>query len=317
MACLFLFCLHIAIVNSLVPTSFTEGGGYVLPSFELAAGGVAGRDHRRGVPTNYQDAYCIRYGRNAITAVVADGCSSGERSEVGAAIGVEMLTTLLHRQLDRGYPPSRHLLARVQRQLVSQLDVLAQMMGESLSEVVNRFMLFTLLGVIITEETAFFFALGDGVVAINGTVMTLEVGGDILNPASKPTVSNQPIYLAYALTGSELTDDEPTKLDFRIIAHMPVGQLEYFLLGTDGVTDIISRADDCLPGRDEQVGSLSQFWETDRAFRNRKAVTMRLNLMARDVFAPSPGGGRVLYGGLLGDDTTLVVGRRAPAEQED
>lgn len=277
----------------------------MLPDFQLAGGSVAGRDHRRGVPKNCQDAYCIRTGRTAITAIVADGCGSSERSEVGAGIAVEQLSTFLHELLDRGFRPGKQLLERARQDLLSHMRVLAKSMGPSLSKVVNRFFLFTLLGTIVTNDTTLSFALGDGIVVINGEVIVLE-----------PEIGNQPIYLGYALTGSELTDHAPERLEFQVVYALPTTKVDHFLLGSDGATEIMNRANDCLPGRDEQLGPISQFWETDRVFGTRLAIQTRLNLMARDRYRITAGGRAMLDGGKLSDDTTVVVGRRTPALQE-
>lgn len=274
----------------------------MLSDFQLTGGSVAGRDHRKGIPRNRQDAYQIAQTAHGITAVVADGCGSGESSEVGAAMGVRLLTTYLQRLLARGYRPDTQLLARARQAVLSQLHVLAQDMGESLTEVVNRYFLFTLLGAVITPDTALFFALGDGVLVVNGELVVLDSGPN-----------NEPIYLGYALIGSRLTDHDPSLLDFQIVRQLPTANLRHFLIGSDGVQEAIGRETRCLPGSDEVFGPLSQFWENDRYFvPGTVAVTRRLHLLARDWTRRSATGRNVTEGGLLADDTTLVAGRRTP-----
>jgi hypothetical protein len=58
-----------------------------------------------------------------------------------------------------------------------------------------------------------------------------------------------------------------------------------------------------IPGRSEDVGPLSQFWTDDAYYENRDMVRRRLAVLNR---------GR--HGGLLADDTTLVVVRRKGLE---
>lgn len=276
------------------------------PTFQIAGGSVTGKDHRKGVPRNRQDAWHVEHGPRAVTALVSDGCGSGEASEVGAALAVRLTTTYLHRYLNRGFRPNEEMLERVRRDVLSQLHVLARDIGESLSEVVNHYFLFTLAGVIITDEVSTFFALGDGVMFINGELIVLQ-----------PEAGNQPIYLGYALTGSALTDDNPASLHLRIVRQVTTANLSHFLVGTDGVADAHARATRFLPGTDEPFGDISQFWENDRFFNSPVAITRRLNLMARDWTRRLPEGRQVIEGGLLPDDTTFVVGRLTPDTKEE
>jgi hypothetical protein len=280
----------------------------VLSNFEFAGGSVSGREHRRGIPRNKQDAYHLERTPYGVILLVADGCGSGSDTEVGAAIAVRLAVTYIHRLLARGYKPGPGLLDRVRQSVLSQIHILAQDMGESLSEVVNRYFLFTLGGAIITEEETTFFFLGDGVVIINGEVIVLDSG---------PT--NRPIYPAYALTGSTLTDGDPSKLQFQIVRQCPTTELQSFLVGTDGVNDVIEHEASILPGSSsEPFGPISQFWEQSRFFGDGApvAITRRLNLMARDWKRSGSAGRHVIDSGLLSDDTTLVVGRRSSSQEE-
>jgi hypothetical protein len=189
--------------------------------------------------------------------------------------------------------------------VLSNINVLARNMGVSLGEVINRYFLFTMNGVIITEDDAIFFALGDGVVIINGEVTVLD-----------PGPKNQPVYMAYQLTGSSVTDGDPSSLEFQTVRKMPTAELQTFLVGTDGIKDVIDRQERNLPGQSEPVGPISQFWQQDKYFvPGTVAVTRRLNLMARDWPRQGTNGRYVLDGGLLADDTTLIVGRRKTTDK--
>ena len=279
--------------------------------FQLAGGTVAGRDHRRGVPKNRQDDFCITRRDYCITAVIADGCSSGGlasrhqqlvtstgSSEVGASLAVRLLSHALqkHANMDPDLE-AEVVLEKARRELLANLQLLAVSMGPSMSEVVDRYFLFTMVGVLLTPEYGTFFGLGDGLVIVNGEVTQLE-----------PDSDNRPIYLGYAITGSSLTDNDPERLKFKIVKELPLLELNHFLIGSDGAAEVIDRHLSCYPGSETEVGAIDQFWTEDRYFRNHSTIERQLNLMARDWNRRTPDG-PVLEGGLLHDDTTIVVGR--------
>jgi hypothetical protein len=219
---------------------------------------------------------------------------------------VRLLTEALKRHIANGYPVESNLLRKVQREVVSQLHVLAGSMGSSLGEVVDRYFLFTVMGVVLARDTATFFALGDGVVCINGELTVLEA-----------EEGNRPVYLGYALTGSSLVDHDPSKLEFKILEQMPLDDLKNFLIGTDGMNEWITRSEENIPGTDTPLGPIEQFWLSDRFFKNPIAIQMLLNRAARDHPRRQADGTHVLEGGKLSDDTTLVVGRQLNIDQDD
>src|SRR3990167_11200632 len=79
--------------------------------FEVAAGSVIGRDHLRPLGwKNNQDGYAIRSSADSIVAVVTDGCGSETKSEVGAAIGANLVAETIDRELHQLYlGVGRHL----------------------------------------------------------------------------------------------------------------------------------------------------------------------------------------------------------------
>lgn len=263
------------------------------PNYELAGGSTIGREHRL-VPKNNQDSWSIWRFDDMTIAVVADGCGSGNHSEVGAKIGVSLLGRLLRQE----YVASGAIRwQRVQQRMVSQLDVLAQSMSENCRSVVENYLLFTLLGVVIDEQSATFFALGDGYVVVNGEVISLG-----------PFAGNMPPYLGYALLPGELAID-PDIISLRPIMELSVNELDMFLIGTDGVDDLVRNAQNTLPGQDKLVGGIEQFWQNDRYYGgNSELVSRQLKLIGRDWPLSNP------HPGLLSDDTTLIAGRRLQSE---
>jgi hypothetical protein len=263
---------------------------------------IAGRDHTT-TQKNSHDAYHMVGQPGILVAVVCDGCGSGEHSEVGAKLGARIVTAQVLRyfhndpsafrvgQIDRG-------LMQVRRSTLSQIQLLADSMGESFSRSISEYFLFTILGVVVTYDHAFVFGAGDGVVAMNEQVTVL----------TPPGGGNAPEYLSYGLVE---TDKKGLVPFLQVVADMPTSMLESLLIGTDGVKDLIGAAEKMIPGKSEKVGPLRQFWTDDKVFKNSFTIHRRLNLINRTV--PQVDYERKVVNeehGHLPDDTTLVTLRR-------
>lgn len=274
--------------------------------FQFASGQVIGRDHRQ-VPKNCQDGYHIAHSNDYTVAIVTDGCGSDrsaeamwdlngqtQHNEVGAKLGAVLAAqAVLRAAIERGV--DRLNWSEVQFNLASQLYQLARSMGGNIRETIESFFLFTIVGVLLSAETATFFALGDGVVVVNGEVSSIG-----------PFPGNKPPYIGYSAIPGSALEIEPGDLAFRIVASIPLEFLDSFLIGCDGVDDLIKVAEHRLPGLSDTVGGIEQFWCGDAYFTNPALLSRRLKLIGRDwpKANPSPG--------LLPDDTTLIVGRRKP-----
>ena len=251
--------------------------------FEIAGGSVTGRAHV-AAGRNNQDAFCWASDADGLVAVVCDGCSSGPHSEVGAQVGARLLaqtaTRLLRSNLDVA-----DLLEQVRQDVLASLRGLAREMSvdaATFSRTVADHFLFTIVGALITARGATTFSLGDGVVVINGERTQLG-----------PFPKNEPPYLGYALLPGAL------ELSFNVHRSLEASEVQSLVLGTDGAVELEAVAERPIHGREEAVGPLSQFWSDDRFFKNPDMVRRRLAVLNR--------GPR---GGLLSDDTTLVVIRR-------
>ena len=96
-------------------------------------------------------------------------------------------------------------------------------------------------------------------------------------------------------------------LDFEI----PTSDLQSILIGTDGVKDFLESGDELLPGKNEKVGQISQFWQEDRYFKNSDLIRRRLLMSNREVRQPLWSNRTVKQqSGLLSDDTTIVSIRK-------
>ena len=269
--------------------------------FEMAGGSIPGRDHIT-TQKNSHDAYHFTSSGSLGIAVVCDGCGSGENSEVGSKLMARLVTAQVQRlyhndpsafrvgQIDRG-------LMQLRRSILSHIQLLADGMGGSFSQVIGEYFLSTVVGVIVTLDHTFVFGAGDGVVALNETLKILT-----------PSEGNMPDYLTYGLVETEKKGLMPI---FKVVESIPTKELQTLLIGTDGVGDLVNASDKKIPGKDESVGLLSQFWKEDRFFKNAFNIHRRLNLINRTV-AQVDFENKVVneQHGHLPDDTTLVVIRR-------
>jgi protein phosphatase 2C-like protein len=263
---------------------FAERGGAAVTPFEIAGGTVTGHAHV-AAGRNNQDAFCWASDADGLVAVVCDGCGSGPHSEVGAQLGARLVVQAARTLLRTGLN-GPELLEQARQDVLANLRLLAQAMGgASFSRTVADYFLFTIVGVLITADSATTFSIGDGLVVINGDRTQLG-----------PFPNNEPSYLGYALLPGA------GDLSFQVHRSMAASEVQSLVLGTDGVVELDAMAERPIQGRAEAVGPLSQFWSDDRVFKNADMVRRRLAVINR--------GPR----GLLSDDTTLVVVRRKTGE---
>lgn len=273
---------------------------------EFASGTVIGRDHlyvgtgRRKVLVgkSNQDAHLIFLTEDYFIALVLDGCGSGIHSEVGSKEAAALLMQAFEKYL-RFHVPSAAMFSRVGDDVLAEIRVRANDMGPSLSQIINDYYLFTVVGVYIDRSVTVVFSLGDGVFYVNGEMT--DIG---------PFPGNAPPYMAYGITGSPLTQEHPELLEFKIHTQHPTEEIETLLIGTDGILHMVDAEELTIPGRAELVGPVSQFWTDDRYFENPFAVQRRLNVINRDHVEVDWESRKITEtAGRLKDDTTLVVVR--------
>jgi hypothetical protein len=271
--------------------------------FDIAAGSVTGRDHVLAGRNN-QDAYHWACLPDAVMAVVCDGCGSGKHSEVGAQIGARLMIEAMAQAMQG---PTRTFWRRVRQEVLAQLQRLAAQLGGSLTSTVHDYLLFTVVGALITPWRTFCFSLGDGVIVINGDQIPLG-----------PFPDNAPPYLAYALLDVHNGRPSAWSREFQIHRVLPTTTVQSIVLGTDGVATLLLAAAHPIPGKPAVVGPLQQFWQEERYFTNPDAIRRTLALVNREVVQPNWEAQRLdRQGGLLPDDTTLLVIRRRPTPCEE
>lgn len=272
--------------------------------FEIAGGTVAGRDHSR-VGGNSHDAYAWAHHRDITVAVVCDGCGSSDHSEVGAKIGAKIAVDSILRHY-RGVPELFQYstmenpgLKLVKRSILTRIQATAEAMAGSFSENVSQYFLFTILAAVLDNDNnkAYIFGCGDGLFYVNDV------------PTVMPSPNNAPAYLSYNLVESNQKAPE--------LGMFWMGSLDTvksILLGTDGVADLARSFDKLIPGKEELIGSISQFWEKDGFFKNPFSIGHKLALINRSTSKIDWEKKALSEAhGPLRDDTTLIAIRRKKA----
>lgn len=237
----------------------------------LACGSIVGSEHRR-VHRNNQDAVAAATSEDVTVVAVADGCSGGPASEVGARLAVRWIARWTPRLLaEHGNVPalSTRVADGLQAYLLSTLHALGPSPGD-LEDSVAEMGLFTFLTAVITPEVTQIFGVGDGAYCVNGDVVALSAGPE-----------NAPPYLAYRLL------DRRIPLDTQVVLHHrgPTPAIDHVWIATDGVLD--AREHDA-------TGELSA---NERLVTNPYALQRLLNRWS-------------LNGRFLRDDTTVALVRR-------
>lgn len=198
--------------------------------FMTLAATAIGSDHI-DTATNGQDAYSVKRSDTFLVMAVADGCGSKKRSEVGSNLFVHLCTSYFAQAIRRGQNISdRRVHRHVRDRLVADMMDLGNKMAgdEPAAEYIRDHFLFTLLVTIVVNGKLYILRIGDGQYGVNGETVTLH-----------PTAGNKPIYLAYAILGSVLTDDDPNLLDFEIVAEHDVQDVNTAWIGSDGTEEML------------------------------------------------------------------------------
>lgn len=273
--------------------------------FEISGGSIIGRDHRLAGKSN-QDAYLWLTDDEVIVALICDGCSSGKHSEVGAKIGASLLAKEIIEQWRRnlmsktGSPKAwSGFLEQVRQNVLSQIRILAKAMAGDFVDVIFDWFLFSALGFVVTPEETVLFSAGDGVFAVNGKLS--KIG---------PFPSNAPPYLCYELVKFSLAEFDFKMLRFQVNIFCPTKDISSLFIGSDGLADLLDIAEKQMPGKKELVGPVSQFWEEDRYFKNPDMIRRKLAMTNNEFIRPKWEEQELeKKGGLLKDDTTLIVFR--------
>lgn len=284
--------------------------------FEIAVGSVTGTDHTK-IYKNNQDAYAYKVGDNFIVASVADGCSAGTYSEFGARFAVNyfvnavsnILQSLSRNDID-SLSQKEHIsfpfFEKVRLDMISSIRVLANSMGTDFNKVINDFFLFTMVCVVVTPFGTDIFSIGDGYFALNNEEFDIDI------PESQDSsLQNAPPYIAYNLVNSKLYEKDSKALKFCLLKSVKTTLVDTILIASDGVSNWKSIENECIPGKQDLIGPLSQFWSDDKYFTNPDMIRRKLYLINNPKIKMDKEQNTInKYPGYLNDDTSILVIRR-------
>jgi hypothetical protein len=285
--------------------------------FRIAGGSVPGTEHIGSINSILgkanQDAFGWieeeSEGFKQILALVCDGSSSGDNSEVGASIGLQVLLSLFQQEIRKAQITTAAQMNRVLETVTEDFCkrlriILGTFVRDGLSreEVIRSYFLFTIVGVFVGHDKTFVFALGDGVFCVNGTIRTLG-----------PFVGNAPPYIAYNLlpaVASKFTNG----VDLTVEEEIDTSLLEDLLIGTDGCNDLL---------KTKQLSKSFQPLFADQSYFDNPAKVGRMLRQLNNVqlsFSAQPQGTnftleRQTTEGALPDDTTMILIRRERTPQ--
>ena len=236
-----------------------------------------GRAHRRA-GRGGQDASASAAAGGIAAAAVADGCSAGARSEIGAGVGARFVVADAIRRARMGAPLAE-LPAIVMADLVEELARLARVLAvdeSELTRVVEAHLLFTVQCAVVAGERAIVFGVGDGVISIDGDARVLEGGA----------APDCPVYALFEGLGG------------RVVVHHHGSFARTIALGTDGAAELIAQADTPLADG-TALGGLRGFEDDARYLKNKSLAQKRFHAWCD-------------RGGPVDDCTVVVLKRGAP-----
>lgn len=237
---------------------------------EVVAASRLGAEHRR-LGRNNQDAQVVRRAGARVVVVVADGCSMGAYSEVGAHLGTAWLAE--HLVTSAADWSSAAGAARAVAQLGPALDEALRGWLVGLGpapEVAERYFLFGYLAAVLDGAQLSVFGQGDGVWSVAPAAQVLEAGPQ-----------NAPPYPAYRVLPPEVLEPGFGRAAPSLHHTSALVPGQYAFVGTDGLIPLLAE--------------LPTWLDEPMTWRNRHALARRLAVHER----------RLL------DDTTVVALRRA------
>ena len=246
--------------------------------FTMAGASLVGPAHHR-VRRNNQDAWSAWLGDDLAVFAVADGCSSGRSSEVGAQLAARWIVA----QAARRWSPER--TSRHEALACELFDGLSQYLGslaealapepKEIPDVIADLLLATMIVAFVDHELVSVFGIGDGLVILDGAPVVIACNQQ-----------TGPDYLAYRLLGRADTGRDPGSIVPRLLATASTDTLRELVLATDGAHDLLA----AKAGRD-RIGPL---FEDGQIARRPALLEARLEALASEP-------------GLLHDDVTLVA----------
>jgi serine/threonine protein phosphatase PrpC len=268
--------------------------------FALQAGSVPGMNHiLPGQPCwhNNQDAYSLRQNDRASVAVVSDGCGSSPHSEVGAKIISRLITQRVMEMVSASCDSDGlgdNFWNKLHQDVLAEIRTLAHRMGKNFSRTIDDYFLATVVGVLVLPERTYVFASGDGVYAINGDIQVIE-----------PPEDNQPAYMAYALLDYD-RKGAPNPFGFSV-REIPTDEIDSLLIGSDGVTELLTETNASKPKRRAASPLLSEILADETVVTNPDAIRRRLAAANTATVQVRSEGQALIKSGRFADDTTIAI----------
>ena len=252
----------------------------IASQWDVVAASSVGRSHQRA-RRGSQDAWAARVEGATAIAVVCDGCSGGEASEIGAGLGARFIAADLARRLRAGADVDDVADATLTA-LVALLDRTARAcsVDDDVSAFVASCLLFTVQAAVIGPERFCVFGVGDGLVRVNGA------GIDV--PAADDGAPDCPAY--------RLVDGLHDHARLRVHARGSTASLRSIVVASDGALELGASSSVLLPSG-ELFGGVSLFERDERFVSNPSLAQKRIASLGPA--APE-------------DDCSVVVLRRRP-----
>jgi serine/threonine protein phosphatase PrpC len=255
----------------------------ITDKFFITSGSVCGAMHRNTFRNN-QDAIFIAENEKALVGIVSDGCSGGKHNEVGSKLITRFICNQLLEMSSKLDKPAKmnKILERVRIKSLNLIRYILNSTGGNIKQNIQDMFLFTIIGVVITDNHSFIFTMGDGAYVLNSNLYIIDQ-------------KNQPKYLAYGLI------DELDTPHFKIRKVIKTKRIENLILSSDGITYLLYNSEKILKDG-KPAGNHNQFLNEERYLKNRSLLQKRL----------------VVFGainGVLKDDTSIILIRRLPEKK--
>lgn len=159
-------------------------------TLHIRAGQIIGRDHILR-QANSQDGYALIETEKHVVGIVCDGCGDGKHSEVGAKLAANYLAGQATDLLAAG-----HLIEEIPNLLYPRMvqyleNLISLTQPRDRLAFLREHLLFTIVGIILTDDDGVIFTAGDGIYAVDSDVCEIDQ-------------NNEPIYIAYGLIDPSL-----------------------------------------------------------------------------------------------------------------
>lgn len=259
----------------------------------ITSASVPGTEHTlpgRPMWRNNQDAYVYERVDNWVVGVLCDGCGAGMHSELGAQIISRLVATTIVKFIQKRNGIHGFRFEILHSSLVNRVSELANGMGLNFINTIREYFLCTIVGFIAGPEKILAFHIGDGVLVVNEEVFSFG-----------PFPENTPPYLLYTATGSTIFDHHRDLLEFQV-QEFDRCNVTHILIASDGILDLMSASEKCLPGKDSRVGDWRVIFQDELFFKNPDYLRRYLAKMNCEAVVE----GR-LVSGILPDDTTIIA----------